>query len=213
MPDEANVPEGTDAQQPEGSDGLLEALKERGFESGDKVLEVLDNLKGDIAKYKPKAKEADSLKAKLEEYEKAEEKRKKAEMSELELAQAEKEKLESKLQEALQSMDTLRRESTYKEAVSSRLADKPAAVRQIFKDRYTIATADGWSDQDELSELLDAADKDVTALLEQLQTQQSTEQPQEMFDWAGKPTKGKANKGGKSLAGKSLSDLLGGRKN
>lgn len=182
MSDEENVPEGTEGAAPEGAGADLSALKERGFESVEDMAKALDKYKEDLSAYKPQAKQAKEYEAELAKLRKAEEERKQAEMSELEKAQAAQEKLKQELEQARQDAEAIKRDALFKTTVSDHLRKVPDELQRIYRNEYTVATADGWDDAEDLEEKLAEADKELKALLEKM-TSSGGEKPN-IFNWS-----------------------------
>lgn len=182
MPDEGKTPEGVEGAAPEGAGADLSALKERGFESVEDMAKALDKYKEDLSSYKPQAKQAKEYEAELAKLRKAEEERKEAEMSELEKAQAAQEKLKAELEQARSDAESIKRDALFRTTVSDHLRGVPDELQRIYRNEYTVATADGWDDEEDLEERLAEADKELKALLEKVGSS-GGEKPN-IFNWS-----------------------------
>jgi len=187
MPDETPAPEGAEAAS-EGAADVLSALKERGFEATPEgladAMAALDKKAEDLKSYKPEAKRAAELEAELEKFRQAEEERKQAQMSEAEKAKAEADKLKQELRDAEARIEQTKRDALYRETLSEALSEVNPKLRQIYRDRYTVATSEGWDDAEDLKEKISEANKAIKAELDAIMADSGGKRkPKDIFGW------------------------------
>lgn len=143
---------------------ILEALKARGFDSVDKVLEVLESTKADLAKHKTRASELDELKNRLQTFEDEKKKRDDA-------AKTEAERLADKVKELEADRDRFKAEAgnaarlaLLERGLGEHLGNVPDKLRPLAgKYLRTVLPTMDWNDPDTLKAAITAQLADLTA--------------------------------------------------
>ena len=135
-----------------------------GFGSTEAMYEALEKAKADISTHKTRAADVKAMADRLAEYEQAETARKESEMSELEKMQGKLSALESSLAEKDGAILAANRSVLLERELSKRLASWPDPVREIARDLYVAASGAGFTDETELTGLLDPVDDKLKGL-------------------------------------------------